>query len=126
MLQTLSSTLYMTFGVSFDIGGQERGIAMKFLKKSRILYLTIVASVMIAPFLNASPALGKASAFFTYQLKPGVIVSGVAMTYMPIGKAYGIRYLVSNVGQSGPENFNLKLFSDGALVSYRGANRTGF
>lgn len=89
---------------------------MKSFRKAHIFRLVVAAAVLLLTSQTVSPALGKDVTFFTYRIEPGVTIKGVPMTYVPLGKAYGIRYTVNNIGQSGPGKLNLKMYSDGTLV----------
>lgn len=54
--------------------------------------------------------------FFVYDLTDGVIVDNAVKTYVPLGKAYGIRYRIDNTGESGPGSLVFRMYSDGTLL----------
>lgn len=54
--------------------------------------------------------------FFVYELKEGVVVDNAVKTYVPLGKAYGIRYRVDSTGASGPGSLVFRMYSDGTLL----------
>ena len=90
---------------------------LDFRSGSRTGLRVIIFGALLALAFNGSAAIGKEiPTLFNYRINPGVMIGKTAMTYVPLGKAYGIRYTVDNVGKSGPGQMIFNMYSDGTLV----------
>ncbi len=83
--------------------------------RGSVLALVAIFSLLFAQ--QTLPAQAASSpTFFVYELTDGVIVDNAVKTYVPLGKAYGIRYRVDNTGASGPGSLIFRMYSDGTLL----------
>lgn len=67
--------------------------------------------------LSAPPAVGDATlSRFYYEINFKVVVDGIDMLYVPLGKSYGIKYSTTGVEESGPGSLILTMYSGGTLI----------
>jgi hypothetical protein len=98
---------------------------IQFRRNSLLFGFTVTWVVLLSLIGISTSASGKdIPIWFNYKINPGVIVDGTPMTYVPLGKVYGIKYTIDNADHSGPGTMTFRMYSDGALAWSQNVNVT--